>query len=162
MDAVLNTAYTCVGVDSGRIRTGLTPLVFDELGVETAAFAKLILLLIGLSGEGEASYVVLRPDPVHYYSKVLGRYPSFTLAAEDTPEIYLEALGEKLNANEIDNVGSFWSECVISSPSGAWFAHAVRTSGDSGGHLWIPEGWAQQASGCYRWLVPFRSYAPVG
>lgn len=153
INRVLGLAYTCVGVDSGRIPTGLARLVFDELGIESTEFASLISLLITLAAEAEAMHVVLRPDPVYYFHQRLGRYPAFALEAKDSPESYMQALGEKLHRDAIDNLGTFWSECVITSPTQIWFVHAVRTTRENGGHLWIPEEWIQQASDCYRWLV---------
>ncbi len=157
IDSVLGDAYTCVGIDSGRLPTQLTRLVFDELGTESIEYARLIGLLVEISGDSAATHTVLRPDPIYYFHKMLGRYPSFTIEAGDPAQLYLDALSETLKEGEIDNLGTFWSEYVISSPTQKWFIHAVRTSRENGGHLWIPDQWIKQASNCYKWLFPSAS-----
>jgi len=153
MNVVLSTAYGCVGIDSGRLRTCLKRLDFDEIGIESVEFANLVLLLTRLSEESGAVHVVLRSDPIFYFHKVLGRYPAFMIESGDSPEDYQLALGEKLREGHIDNLGTFWSECVVFSRNQTWFAHAVRISDADGGHLWIPDGWVEQTRDCYPWLT---------
>ena len=131
-------AATCKFIDSGRRPTSLQRWTFDDAEMFTSQFANIIHQLIGWSGDAYATYVVLNPDPVHYFWRHFQKYPTIQIEADDSEQAYLSALNEDPGGSPADAVGTNWWECVIVSPSIKWFVHALRDDLDQGGHLWIP------------------------
>ena len=90
------------------------------------------------------TYIVLRPDPVHYYFRHFRRFPVLVFGAEDTPGTYWDGLNADPGGSPADSVGSNWYECVILPESRRWFVHALQSSEDNGGHLLYPSKWRER------------------
>lgn len=145
-------AATCKYVDSGRYPTSLQRWVFDDAEMFTPEFANLVQQLIGWSGDFQATYVVLDPDPVWYFWQHFQKYPAIQIKAGDSTQAYLSALNEDPGGSPADAIGTNWWECVIVPPSLTWFVHALRDDLDRGGHLWVPREWANKVIGAYPYL----------
>ncbi len=137
-------ARTCKYIDSGRYPTILQRWVFDDVALATPEFANLIQHLLVSSRDNCAAYVVLDPDPVHYFWREFNKYPALEIDTGDPPEVYLRALNEDPGSSPVDAVGTNWWECVIVPPSISWFIHCLRDDSDRGGHLWIPGAWKDE------------------
>jgi len=142
-------AKTCVFIDSGRYQTSLQRLIFDDAEICTTKFANLLQLLMEWSDDLAAAYVVLDPDPVHYFYRLFNRYPAIEIAHGDSARDYLQLLNADPGGSPADAVGTNWWTCVIVPTSGKWFVHALRDSGSNGGHLWIPPQWLPKVSEVY-------------
>ena len=134
-------AKTCVFIDSAREETPLKKLVFDDATLCTPQFAAMLKTLMGLSGQPLCRYIVLDPHPLHYFHRHFNKYPALEIAESDSPETYLDYLNQDPGGSPVDAVGTMNDSWAIVAPSIKWFAHAIRDSGDSGGHLWIPSEW---------------------
>jgi hypothetical protein len=145
-EKVLLEAYTCVYVDSGRRSTNLRRWIFDDAQTTTPEFGNLVQELLNASRDAHASYIVLRPDPVHYFWQHFHKYPAFEIQFGDTTEDYLQALHQDPGESPADAIGTNCWEWVIVPPSAHWFVHVLRDAGDSGGHLWIPEEWTEKVA----------------
>ena len=137
-------AAECKYIDSGRLHTSLQRWIFDDAEMFTPRFANIIHQLIGWSGDAYATYVVLTPDPVHYFWRHFQKYPAIQIEADDSERAYLSGLNEDPGGSPADAVGTNWWECVIVPPSIKWFVHALRDDTSNGGHLWIPQEWANK------------------
>jgi hypothetical protein len=82
-------ARTGVYIDSGRVPTQLRKLTFDDVEVCTSNFAALLQKLMEYSGESVAHYIILDPDPVHYFHRHLEKYPALEIARGDSANAYL-------------------------------------------------------------------------
>jgi len=102
---------------------------------------------MALSGDPNAAYVVLDPDPIQYFHRHFKKYPALEIANGDTADDYIHALNEDPGGSPADAVGTNCWEWVIVPPSIKWFIHALRDSDDGGGHLWMPRDWAEQIVG---------------
>jgi hypothetical protein len=140
---------TCVFIDNGREPTSLIRLSFDDAGICTRSFAALLQKLLEWSGDTNCFYVVLRPDPVHYFHRLFGKYPALEIGSGITPEEYLSALNQGPEQSPADAVGTNYAERVIVSPSLSWFIHSYQSSGDTDGHLWIPSEWVDRVAAIY-------------
>src|ERR1044071_3757328 len=80
---ILLRARTCIYIDSGREARSLKRLNFDDAQICTDEFANLLQTLIKRSGDQAAHYVVLEPDPVHYFHQRFNRYPVLEIALGD-------------------------------------------------------------------------------
>ena len=137
-------AKRCVYVDSGREPTTLRRLTFDDAEICTKAFAQFLQHLMDRSGDTKAYYMVLDPDPVHYFNRLFKRYPLVEITHDDPVDTYIAVLNEPPNGNAADgnaadDIGTNWWRSVILVPSQMWFIHAMRSARDEGGHLWIPK-----------------------
>lgn len=99
-------AKTCVYVDSGREPTTLQRLTFDDAEICTRVFAEFLQKLIDWSGDIKANYIVLDPDPVHYFRHYFQKYPLIEIASGDSAETYLAALNESLGNSPADAIGT--------------------------------------------------------
>jgi hypothetical protein len=142
-------ARTCVCIDSGRIQTQLHRLVFDDAEVCTNKFAGLVQKLMDLSGDLTTNYIVLDPDPVHYFYSHFKKYPALEILHGDSAKAYLGLLNEDPGRSPADAVGTNWWACVIVPPSLNWFIHALRSNGDNGGHIWIPSIYVERIQEIY-------------
>lgn len=127
-----------VYIDSARIGTALTRLTFDDAEVCTLKFANLLQELMEYSGDSTVYYVVLDPDPVHYFHRHFKKYPVLEISLGDSPESYISSLNQDPGGSPADAIGINWWTCVIVPPSLKWFVHALRSDRDDSGHLWIP------------------------
>ena len=143
---VMKCAYTCVYIDSGRETTLLRRLTFDDANILTQPFRQLLTGLMERSAFDKVTYAVLRPDPVHYFRRFFHKFPVVEVKNDDPPEEYLRILNEDPGNSPADAIGINWLEAVIAPASNKWFVHALRDSGDRGGHLWIPEPWMKSIS----------------
>lgn len=150
---LLLQAGTCRVVDSRRVATSMQCMSFDDVGTRTKEFGDLLHRLMHLSADKTCHYVVLDPDPTHYFLHHFKKYPIVEIRAEETVEQYLAILNEDPGGSPADAVGTNCYEWVIISPSHRWFVHCQRMSEDSGGHLWLPEGWIEDAHSAYQWLT---------
>jgi len=149
---LLLEAGTCRYIDSRRYATPLSLVSFDDTATCRRYFADLIQLLLGLSEDSKAHYMVLDPDPVKYFHYHFGKYPIVTLEKGDTPETYLQLLNEDPGDSRADAVGTNCYEWVILPQSHRWFVHCLRDADNSGGHLWMPSGWIEKSAQLYPWL----------
>lgn len=140
---------TCVFIDNGREPTSLVRLVFDDAEIGTRAFASLVQKLLEWSGDQSCSYVVLRPDPVHYFHRLFDAFPVVEIDRGSAPEEYLASLNRGPEQSPADAIGTNYDERVIVPPSLNWFVHSFSSSGDQDGHLWIPSGWVGKVAEVY-------------
>jgi hypothetical protein len=148
-DKLFLEARTCIYIDSGREQTTLQRLIFDDAEIRTTKFATLLQCLMRWSGDQVANYIVLDPAPVHYFHHHFNRYPALEIAQGDTAREYLALLNADPGGSPADAVGINWWACVIVPPSIKWFVHALRDSGNNGGHLWIPPHWIEKVAEVY-------------
>jgi hypothetical protein len=141
--------YTCVFIDSGREPTSLVQLSFDDAGIVTRAFAGLLQQLLEWSGDTSCFYVVLRPDPVHFFHRLFGRYPAIEIQSGISAEEYLAALNKGPEQSPSDALGTIYDERIIVPPSLGWFVHSFQSSEDTHGHLWIPAEWVDRVVAAY-------------
>jgi len=135
---------TCVFIDNGRESTSLVKLTFDDAEICTRVFSSLIQKLLELSGDQSCYYLVLRPDPVHYFHRLFGKYPAVEIKRETTPEEYLAALKIGPEQSPADAIGTNYDERIIMPISQSWFVHSYSSSGYDDGHLWIRADWVEQ------------------
>jgi len=153
---------TCVFIDNGRESSSLMRLSFDDAGICTKAFANLLQMLLECSGDKSCYYVVLRPDPVHFFHRLFGKYPAVEIQTGISPEEYLAGLNKGPEQSPSDALGTIYSERVIVSPSLGWFVHSYQSSGDTDGHLWIPAEWVDRVAAAYPFTgVPAALQKPV-
>ncbi|HWH60182.1 MAG TPA: hypothetical protein VN682_21320 [Terriglobales bacterium] len=149
-------ARTCVYIDSGREPTALKRLDFLDVSICRHEFANLLQTLMERSGEAMTHYVVLDPDPVHYFHRHFKKYPALEIEQGDSSGAYLSLLNEDPGDSPADAVGTNWWACVVVPPSIHWFAHTLRSDKDDSGHLWIPSAWVDQVREVYPFLnLPF-------
>jgi hypothetical protein len=156
-EKVFLEARTCVYTDSGRLPTNFRKLTFDDAEICTVPFADLIQQLMKWSGDESCFYIVLDPDPVHYFHRLFGRYPVVEIKRGTTSAAYLKDLNEGPPENPADAVGTIWSECVIVPMSTRWFVHALRSDRDDGAHLWIPADWIDKVEAVYPYVTAAES-----
>jgi hypothetical protein len=143
-ERVLIRARECVFIDSGRTEVAsLRRFTFDDAQLLTSTFADLLQKLMRLSGGTDAHYLVLEPDPVNYFHHLFGKYPFIEIGYGDSSESYLAALNEDPGGSPADAIGTNWWAAVIIPRSSNWFIHLLRSAGDNGGHLWIPQEWTE-------------------
>ncbi len=111
--------------------------------------------LMEWSGDPIAHYVVLDPDPVHYFHCHFNRYPVLEMAVGDTAENYIEFLNQDPGGSPTDAVGTNCWAWVIVPPSIRWFVHALRSDLDESGHLWVPAEWCPKLRGMGPWVAPW-------
>lgn len=145
-ESILKSAYICVYIDSGRETTALRKLTFDDANILRQPFRELLTVLMERSADDKVTYVVLRPDPVYYFQHFFQKFPVVEIRNDDRPEEYFQVLNEDPGNSTADAIGINWSEVVIAPASNEWFVHALRDSGDRGGHVWIPEPWMKSIS----------------
>ncbi len=148
-------AREAVYIDSGRIPTRLRRLTFDDAEICTPKFANLIQRLMEYSGDSIAHYIVLDPDPVHYFYRHFNKYPVLAISLGESAEAYLSTLNEDPGGSLADAVGTNWWACVIVPLSLKWFIHALRSHRDDSGHLWIPSDYVDRV----REIYPYASVA---
>lgn len=147
---------TCVFIDNGREPTSLVRLSFDDAGICTRKFAALLQKLLEYSGDQSCFYVVLRPDPIHYFHRLFGKYPALEIPRGMPSEEYLASLNKGPAQSPADAIGTNYAERVIAPPSLGWFAHSYQSSEDTDGHLWMPSEWVDRVAADY----PFTSVIP--
>lgn len=81
-----------VYIDSGRIPTQLRKLTFDDAEICTSEFANLLQKLMEYSGDPVAHYIILDPDPVHYFHRHFKKYPALEIERGDSAETYISFL----------------------------------------------------------------------
>lgn len=148
-------AKTCTFIDSARESTTLKRLVFDDASTCTYEFGDMLLQLMQWSGDPVANYIVLDPDPVHYFHRLFNKYPVLEIAVGDTSADYLKFLNEDPGGSPGDAVGTNFNAWAIVPPSLKWFVHALRSSDDEGGHLWVPAEWCPRLRGMGPWVAPW-------
>ena len=134
-------ARTCVYIDSGRCVSSLRRLIFDDAMLCTDRFADMVQTLMAFSRESTSYYIVLDPDPVHYFHRHFRKYPVLEIAYGDSSDTYLKSLNEDPGGSPPDAIGTNCWAWVVVPHSIKWFVHALRDSEDRGGHLWIPQEW---------------------
>lgn len=75
-EEVFLKARDCVFTDSGRNLTTLHKLIFDDAQLCTDEFVDLLQELMRRSGDSNCFYIVLDPDPVHYFHRLFDKYPA--------------------------------------------------------------------------------------
>lgn len=139
-------------VDHARKETTLCRLVFDDAELCTPEFARMLRSLMLPSGDSQAFYIVLDPDPVKYFYRHFNRYLCLEIAYGDSIDSYLAALNEDPGGSPADAIGINWSISVILPQSKRWFCHLLRSRTDDGGHLWIPAEWKEKLIADYLYL----------
>jgi hypothetical protein len=147
--SVLLKARECTYIDSRRIQTSLKLVRFDDAEICTGRFAEFIQLLMEWSGDTAASYLVLDPDPVHYFHHYFNKYPLIEISRGDSSESYLSHLNEDPGGSPGDAVGTNWWSIVIVPESIKWFVHALRSEQDDSGHLWVPSVYLDRVHNVY-------------
>ncbi len=150
--ALYQRALDCAATDSGRLPTSLRRLTFNDVDLRSAAFAGLLQNLLVWSGDDACSFVVLRPDPVYYYHRFFKRYPVVEVERGMSNDEFIEMLNEGPPESKADAPGIIYSEYVIVPPSMGWFVHALRSTGDDGGHLWVPSEWPERVAVVYPYV----------
>ncbi len=145
---------TCVYVDSGRYQTRLRKLIFDDAEICTTKFANLLQALMEWSADGVTYYVILDPDPVHYFHRLFSRYPALEIRRGDSGRDYLAFLNADPGGSPADAIGTNWWASVVVPLSRKWFVHALRDSGNNGGHLWIPPEWIERIADVFPYARP--------
>jgi len=140
---------TCVFIDNGREPTSLVRLSFDDAGIGTRAFASLLQKLLEWSKDTSCFYVVLRPDPVHFFHRLFEKYPAIEILAGISFEEYVAALHRGPEQSPIDALGTVYSERVVMPPSLSWFVHSYQSSDDTDGHLWVMSEWVDRVIELY-------------
>jgi hypothetical protein len=140
-DKILAAARMCVYIDSRRQSTHLHLLHFDDVTLCTPQFANLLQDLIMRSEEGAAHFIVVEPHPSLYFYRSYGKYPALEIARGDSAEDYLKKMNEDPEGNSGDCVSNVYTSYVVVPPSNGWFIHAIRSSDDNSGHLWVPPEW---------------------
>jgi len=112
-ESVYLKARTCVFVDSGREPTTLQRLIFDDATLCTTGFALLLQMLMEMSHDVVAYYVVLEPDPIQYFHRLFKKYPLVEIAYGDSPQEYLTLLNEDPGASSADAIGINSRESAI-------------------------------------------------
>lgn len=131
-------ARTCVFIDSGRYRTILNRLTFDEGHLLTDGFCNLLRYLMKSTNEPFSYFTVLEPEPLHYYHKQFGIYPSIEFGLGDSSDSFIKALNQPHGNSTGNDLASSYFEFTVAPRSLSWFFHAFRSNDDLGGHLWIP------------------------
>ena len=142
-------ALDCTATDSGRLPTSLQKLTFDDVEIRSGVFAGLLQQLLEWSGDDTCSFVVLRPDPVYYFHHFFGKYPVVDVARGMQSTDYLAILNEGPPESKADALGVVYSEYVFVPPSLRWFIHALRSTQNDGGHLWVPSEWTDRVTAIY-------------
>jgi hypothetical protein len=148
-ESVYQHALDCVAIDSGRLRTSLEKMTYNDVDVLSNAFAELLQKLLEWSSEKSCFFAVLRPDPVYYFHRLFGSYPVVEIARGMNASEYLAVLNEGPDDSRADALGTIYSEYVLVPPSSSWFIHALRSAENDGGHLWIPSEWAHRVTQVY-------------
>jgi hypothetical protein len=133
-------------------------LMFDDAEVCTFKFAHLLQKLMEYSGDSTAHYIILDPDPVHYFYRHFRKYPVLEISRGDSVEAYISSLNEDPGDSPADAIGINWWACVLVPPSIKWFIHALRSDRDDSGHLWIPSGYLDRV----REIYPYASSTATG
>lgn len=139
-DSIFLKAQDCVFIDSRRDPTALKCLQFVDGEILTRFFASLMFEMMARANDKNAYYIVLRPDPIHYFHRHFGKYPVLEIGTTDTVESYLAGLNEGPGGSPSDALNTNWWTCVIMPSSMTWFVHVMRSE-ENGGHLWVPEQW---------------------
>jgi len=141
-----------VYIDSRRVKTTLCRLTFDDVAVCTSRFADLLQHLMKYSEDSVAHYVVLDPDPVHYFHRHFNKYPALEISLEDSPASYLSAMNEDPGNSPADAIGGHWWAYAVVPPSLKWFVHALRSDSDDSGHLWMPSSYVDRVQQVYPYM----------
>jgi hypothetical protein len=157
---LLLQAGTCKLVDNRRVATTMKCMSFDDAGTCTMEFGAVLHWLMQLSSDEICHYVVLDPDPTHYFLHHFKKYPVIEIRSKDTLDQYIASLNEDPGGSRADAIGTNCYEWMIIPQSHLWFAHCVRSSEDSGGHLWLPEKWIAEAKIAYPGLTYPPELAP--
>lgn len=131
-------AMTCVFIDSGREDTHLKRLSFDNYNLRTKKFCFLLKSLMEWTNEQSVYFTVLSPDPVDYYQRRFQTYPCIKVEQNDFPDAFLNAINQPLGNEVGEDLSTNYRSFVIAPSSLTWFVHALRSSNDRGGHLWLP------------------------
>jgi hypothetical protein len=142
-EKLLPEAKICKHIDSGREATKLRRLVFDDAAICSSHLANVLQKLLQWSGDALAHFIVLEHEPALFFHRLFDKYPVFEVNFGGSPQAYLAFMNEMLGDNPANSISTLWWECVIVPPSRKWFIHALRSSENNGGHLWIPKGWTQ-------------------
>lgn len=137
-DRIFLEAMTCVFIDSGREDTILKRLTFDNYNLCTDLFGSLLKDLMKWTSEEVIYFSILSPDPVDYYQRHFNIYPCIEIIPDDFPDNFIENLSKPLGNDSAEALGIIYNSFVIAPSSLAWFVHALRSSNDRGGHLWLP------------------------
>jgi hypothetical protein len=135
---------TCVHIDSRRIKTSLQLLVFDDAVLCSEFLFPALQSLMEWSADPGVYFVVLHPDPVDNFHRLYGKFPMLEISRDDSFKAYLEQMNEDLGDGRGFSLCDLSSTWVIVPPSSKWFIHAIRTSYDDSGHLWVPSGWVDR------------------
>lgn len=140
-------AMACVFVDSRRESTTLELAEFDDAIICGAPFGDLLFRMMTRSGDMTFTYLVLRPDPIHYFFRHFRKFSALVFNTDDCANTYWDGLNTDPGGSPADAVGTNWYECAILPKSRAWFVHALRSDRANGGHLWLPPEWRGRISG---------------
>lgn len=143
-EKILLEARTCVFVDNRRIRTHLRWLVFDNAMLCADYFLAAFQTLMEWSVDPAAYFVVLYPDPIDNFYRPWGKYPVLEIARGDSTEAYLGVMNQDLGDGRGFTLCDLSLTWVIVPPSNTWFIHAMRSSYDDSGHLWVPPEWVDK------------------
>jgi hypothetical protein len=150
---LLLQAGTCRFVDNRRIATSMQCMSFCDIATFTKEFGVLVHRLMQLSEDSVCNYVILNPDPKHFFLPHFSRYPVTELHYGDTLDQYAASFNESFGTNPADTLNTLCYEWVIIPQSHRWFVHCLRSSEQSSGHLWLPEKWVEEAHNTYEGLT---------
>lgn len=141
---IMLDVYSCVYMDSGRVKTELQRLQFDDMSLCTHKFGFLLKTLMEWSGIEKIYFTVREPDPYTYFFQQYNIYPSFEIEIGDFSDRYIEALNKSYSNQMSENLVTVYWEYVLTAPGIPWFVHALRAHEDNGGHLWVPKSWPKK------------------
>jgi hypothetical protein len=75
---LLCEASTCRYIDSRRVQAALCCLSFDDVNTFSDEFFALVKNLSNWSGDCQAHFMVLKPDPIWYFHRHFSKYPIFS------------------------------------------------------------------------------------
>lgn len=99
-----------------------------------------------MAGDLRAYYIVLSPDPVHYFYHHFKKYPVIKISYRDSADDFLALMKADPGGSPADAVRTNWSESVIFVPGGKWFSRLLQSADDNGEHLWIPGDWVDRVT----------------
>jgi hypothetical protein len=126
VEELLLQAGTCRFVDNRRIATSLQCMSFCDIATFTRAFGALVHRLMQLSADDICNYVILDPDPKHFFLPHFNKYPIIELRSEDTLDQYVASFNESLGTNLGDALNILCYEWVIIPQSHRWFVHCLK------------------------------------
>src|SRR4051812_24515455 len=151
-------ARTAMHIDSYREKTELQKFEFDDCELCSTDFFILLKWMMLHSGDKSCAFIVLDPDPVHYFHRHFGKYSAIEFLPTDSDQEYIDRLNENPGENPADAIGTNCNSWAVVCPSERWFVHALRSDDQTSGHLWIPAAWGDELGAVYPWAHPHQTH----